>query len=303
MPILIKNTTKLNQKFPDEQSCRDFIEFIRWRNKPVCPRCKSQDTWKYDDRITIKCAKCKRQFNVKTGTVFADSRISLKQWFLAFVYVGTQKGVTAAFLARELEITRASAWYLKQKIMKMIKSKTYKPLMDGIIEVDEVYITVEAKKPGVSYKRGRGSERQARFFGMLERGADIRIFHVENTERATLEPIIRANVKKGAAIMSDEWGAYNKLNKWYNHNVVVHGDKEYAREGGIHVNTLEGAWSHLKRKIRGIHQFMTRKYVDRYCAEFSFWYNNRKNSTHTRFFNLLSLIEQEVTYKDVRNAA
>ena len=50
--------------------------------------------------------------------------------------------------------------------------------------------------------------------------------------------------------MSDEWRAYTKLDMDYEHSIVKHKIKEYVR-GNVHTNTIEGAWSHLKRSMMG----------------------------------------------------
>ena len=48
-------------------------------------------------------------------------------------------------------------------------------------------------------------------FGMLERQGDIMTRIVENVRRATLEPHILANVKKGSTVSTDELKSYAKL--------------------------------------------------------------------------------------------
>jgi hypothetical protein len=56
---------------------------------------------------------------------------------------------------------------------------------------------------------------------------------------------------------------------------VKHSDKEYAREGGITTNTVEGYFSVFKRGMKGTYQHCSSDHLHRYLAEFDFRYNNR----------------------------
>jgi transposase-like protein len=84
--------------------------------------------------------------------------------------------------------------------------------------------------------------------GILERGGNLIAQVVQNTQQNTIEPIIKANVKKGSDIYTDEWHAYKDLCKWYNHQITNHSIKQYVN-GNATTNSIEGFWSHLKRGI------------------------------------------------------
>lgn len=66
------------KQFPDEESCRKYLEKRRWDNTPVCPHCgNAQKIYRYKNGKTFKCAHCKKQFTVKTGTIYENSNIPL----------------------------------------------------------------------------------------------------------------------------------------------------------------------------------------------------------------------------------
>lgn len=71
--------------------------------------------------------------------------------------------------------------------------------------------------------------------------------------------------------MTDEWFAYRRLYVRYTHEFVRHHNKEYVC-GEIHTNTLEGAWSHLKRSIMGTYNRPSKQHLDKYCTEFQLQY-------------------------------
>jgi transposase-like protein len=269
------------ERFPDENSCRLYLEKKLWNNKPVCPHCESQrKIYRYANNRLFKCADCNRQFQVTTGTIYENSNLPLRKWFLAMYLISThKKGMSSVQLAKSLGITQKSAWYLAHKIRYMLQYNQKPKKLSKVVEVDETY--VGGRKRG-SYYRGRSVKHKTPVFGMLQRGGELIIMPVPDTKRKTLEPIILKHVEKGSKIMSDEWWAYKHLHKHYTHETVLHGAREYAR-GKTHVNGLEGAWSLLKRSIRGIYHRPSRKHLEKYCAEFQFKYNSRQNDENQRF--------------------
>jgi hypothetical protein len=63
------------------------------------------------------------------------------------------------------------------------------------------------------------------------------------------EPIIKEMVEKGAIVVTDEWGAYNGLDKNFTHEVLKHNEGEFVNTNNFHTNSVEGFWSLLKRGI------------------------------------------------------
>jgi hypothetical protein len=103
----------------------------------------------------------------------------------------------------------------------------------------------------------------------------VRSFHIEGTSAADIVPIIKANVAKETAMMTDEGGHYFTLGDHFaSHESVSHKADEYVR-GNVHTNTVEGFYSVFKRGMKGIYQHCSERHLHRYVAEFDFRYNNR----------------------------
>jgi transposase-like protein len=136
----VSTIIRFYEKFRDEQVCRDYLEEARWGDEIVCPHCGSYKTYKFTNGRLFKCGDCKKQFTVRVGTIFEDSKISLQKWFLA-VYLATslKKGVSSVQLSKYLGITQKTAWFMLQRIRYAIKSGTYDNL-DGKVEIDETYV-------------------------------------------------------------------------------------------------------------------------------------------------------------------
>jgi transposase-like protein len=114
----------------------------------------------------------------------------------------------------------------------------------------------------------------------VERGGQVRTFHVDDVRAATLLPIVKANISKEARVMTDDAATYyNKLDGFAGHDAVNHSAKEYVRYSSgpivIHTNTAEGFFSVFKRGMKGVYQHCSEKHLHRYLAEFDFRYSNR----------------------------
>ena len=92
-------------------------------------------------------------------------------------------------------------------------------------------------------------------------------------------PIVRANIAKESAMMTDESGIYRRLGgEFASHDFVTHSKDEYVRYEGekrIYTNTVEGYYSIFKRGMKGVYQHCAEYYLHRYLAEFDFRYTNR----------------------------
>jgi hypothetical protein len=114
---------------------------------------------------------------------------------------------------------------------------------------------------------------------LVHRGGSARSFHVAGQAIGDLLPMIRANLDRESAVMTDAASWYKNLKVEVGftgaHETVNHKAKEYVRPGGIHSNTVEGYFSVFKRGMRGVYQHCREKHLHRYLAEFDFRYSNR----------------------------
>jgi transposase-like protein len=139
------------------------------------------------------------------------------------------------------------------------------------VEIDETYI---GRKEGKPKARG-GYQHKRAVLSLVERGGEVRSFHVDQAIKAEVVPIIRENIAKEAALITDESKLYNKIGKEFStHETVEHSAYEYVR-GEVHTNTIEGYFSIFKRGFKGIYQHCGEQHLHRYLAEYDFRYNNR----------------------------
>jgi transposase-like protein len=270
-----------NPIFTDEIKAREWLEARIWPNGSVCPHCGNAD----QTRITgmhgkvhraglYQCNECREQFTVTVGTVFERSKIPLTKWLAAlFLLCCSKKGMSTHQIHRMLGISYKSTWFMTHRLREAMRSGDLAPMggIGSIVEADETFI---GRKEGSIKRRGHGHKNAVLSLVDRESG-QVRSFHVDSVSAAALVPIVKANVAKETAMMTDEWSGYFSLGKHFaSHESVSHKAEEYAR-GAVHTNTVEGYYSIFKRGMKGVYQHCGEKHLHRYVAEFDFRYNNR----------------------------
>jgi len=269
----------------DEEVAVEFFERMRWGKHPTCVWCESSDVYTMRDaktgernrRFLWRCRTCKKQYTVRIGTVYEETRLDLHHWAYAFWRASTsKKGVAALEIKRHCQISYKSALFLMNRIrFAMAPDQVSAPKLKGIVEVDETYV---GGKPriGDGKVHRRGGADKAPVFTAVQRNGEKRSRVVADVRAETLKSAIAEVVDKGARIMSDEHPAYNDLEPRYKggHDTVRHSAKEYAR-GDVNTNTVESSFALLKRGIHGIYHNVSRQYLHRYLWQADFLWNNR----------------------------
>ena len=144
------NITSVFYQFPDQESCIAHLEKVRWADDPHCPHCGSTHVARKDDAGRIgrwNCHDCKSSFNVLSDTIFEKTKIPLQKWFLGIaLIVNAKKSLSSCQLARDLDMTQQSAWFMQQRIRAEMASKQGEILLQGIIEADETYLGGKPRK-------------------------------------------------------------------------------------------------------------------------------------------------------------
>ncbi|MFT3796570.1 IS1595 family transposase [Flavobacterium sp.] len=291
----VKSVFDLLQAFPTEQSCIEHLEQIRWANGVVSPFDKTSKVYK--TKAGYQCKNTGKNFNVKTNTIFDNTKLPLQKWFLAiFIVTSHKKGISSLQLGRDLDITQKSAWFMLQRVRNCFGIENDNQL-NNEVEVDETFIggSNENRHSSKKVSGGQGGANHAAVMGMVERDGKLNAMTIEDRTKKTLTREIIAAINKTATIYTDEHVGYKSLKKVYDHGVVKHKAHEYVN-GRIHTNTIEGFWSLLKRGIFGIYHFTSKKHLQMYVDEFVFRYNTREITTNTRFNLMLSNMENRLTY-------
>lgn len=298
-----KSVIELVKAFPDEQTCINHLEQLRWNGNVVSPFDEASKVYKCAGN-KYKCKNTGKYFNVRTATLFDNTKIELQTWFVAiYLITGHKKGISSLQLAKDLNVTQKTAWFMAQRIRNCFGIENNHDL-DNEVEADESFIGGKNKNRHASKKvensQGRSVKDKTPVLGMVERNGKLVAKAIANTQSETLTPEIINVVKQSATIYTDEWMGYNSLQRIYDHAFIKHNQGEYVN-GRVHTNTIENFWSLLKRGIIGIYHFTSKKHLQKYVDEFVFRYNTRDNSECARFNLLLAHSTNKLTYKMLIN--
>lgn len=274
-----------DKHFHDERAAYAYVEARIWPNGPVCPHCGNADATRIklmagnSTRIGVRqCNECRKPFTVKVGTVFKSSHVPLRLWLQAIhLLCSSKKGISSNQLHRILGVTLKTAWFMSHRIREAMRDGSLAPIggAGSIVEIDETVIGRQEGAPSPAHFKGWVHRNIV--LTLVERGGTARSWHVDGTTIGTLMPIIRANVARETAVMTDQASWYKNLNKdgeFASHETVDHSKEEYAR-GRVSTNTVEGYYSIFKRGMKGVYQHCGERHLHRYLAEFDFRYSNR----------------------------
>jgi len=302
MTTQFKSLLQVLDYFKSEETCISYLANSRWGDTPCCPHCGNVGAYVTNRGFKCKAKECHKKFTVTTGTIFENTKISLRIWFAAmYLCTAHKKGVSSLQLCRDLNITQKTAWFLLHRIREMLNYNNVDQL-DGTVEVDETYIggkhrNKHAKARKLLNEKGTGAINKTPVVAMLQRDGSIVTIVTPLANGEAIKPFIYKHVKPGSTVITDGFGAYKGLDAHYTHEVVMHSENEYVREGNIHTNTLEGFWSQLKRGIIGTFHQVSPKHLHRYCHEFGYKYNTRKESDVARFEDVFTKVNNvRLTY-------
>ncbi|WP_428245528.1 IS1595 family transposase [Ferrovibrio sp.] len=311
-------TDLTNPIFTDETAARLHLERIRWPNGVViCPYCGVVGNAKALGGKSMGCGwyhcpDCRKKFTVRVGTVYERSHIPLHKWVLAtHLLCASKKGMSAHQLHRMLGVTYKSAWFMAHRIRESMIETPTGPLGGSgkTVEVDETFLGQQghefSNEKGWQQKRGYGDMKK--IVTLVERGGKARSIKVENLRLPEIQRVLRENLARESALMTDEAHHYTRIGKIFqSHETVQHSKKEYAR-GKVSTNTVEGFFSIFKRGMRGVYQQCGENHLHRYLVEFDFRYNNRASleisDSERRDLALLGAEGKRLTYRRTNGAA
>lgn len=275
---------QLNDLFPTDDDCKNYLVARRWPDGVHCPRCGNVDVYPVTNRpFHWQCTKCAKaggyRFSVLVGTIFQNTNKPLRDWFkVIHLMLVSKKGMSA------LQIQRMMGFGSYETALSMCNRiraglSEHKPdKLAGIVEVDETYIGGKDKnwdkRSGGTGGSGSG---KIGVVGAVSRKGNVVARVIETYDTDTLTDFIRETVSNKVSLLAtDDMGAYRNLGEEFPHDFVRHSNKEYV-VGAVHTNTIEGFWSLIKRGVVGTFHKVSAKYMPLYVAEFQFRYNNRDN--------------------------
>jgi transposase-like protein len=300
--------------FTFPENCLEYLVSRRWPNGVACPECGSKAVYFDSSRNGWECKTRhpRRKFTLKTGTIFEDSPLGLDKWLPAVWMIANMKnGVSSHELARSLNVTQKTAWFMLQRIRLAMQDADTGGKLGGEVEVDETFIGGKARNMHASKKRRLGISQsrsmigKVAVMGLLQRhgeGSKVRTRVVATRRKHELEQTIGEHVTPGSTIYTDALRSYDRMAaRGYVHHVIDHA--EAYVDGQIHTNGMENYWSLLKRAIKGTYVSVEPFHLFRYLDEQAFRFNERTLTDAERFsLAITGIVGKRLTYQGLIGA-
>lgn len=294
--------------FHSEQACLDYLERLRWPKEFICPGCGVVGVPLKTSRNRLVCQSCKHQASVTAGTIFDKTRTPLKVWLAAAWYITNQKqGVSALGLQRVLGLgSYQTAWAMLHRFRRAM-IRPGRDLLNGLVEVDEIYIAIGDKAQPASLKERKYHTTKSLVVVAVEMREPkgfgrIRLRRIVDTSESQVIPFVKDVVQAGATVHTDGSAAYQNLkDEGYLHQRSV----MYGSETPAHISMpgVHRVAALIHRWLLGTHQGAIQPAkLDHYLDEFVFRFNRRKSSSRGMlFYRLLeqAVVTPPVTYRDV----
>jgi transposase-like protein len=209
----------------DEAKCYQTVRELRWKEGLKCAWCNSPKVVKNGHtKATPECQKycCQnfgRYFDDLTNTIFSGHHQPLSIWILCLYFMGLN--LSNRQIAKELDLCVSDVREMTTQLREWIAAKRPEVYFEGEVEFDEVYVVAghkgnpeEVKKE--SSRKEKSTQRRQRkrdirekeklpAFGMIQRNGELFINMLQNVQQNVIGPIIKAVIKPGTLIYTDEY--------------------------------------------------------------------------------------------------
>jgi len=284
------------QRFPDEESCIDYLRRLRIDNGLTCKKCSGNEFYWKKDRLMFECKKCKSRTSIRTGTIFENSNISLHLWFKTIHLISsTRKTFSASEIQRQLGYNNyETVWEVLHKIRWAMGERDKKYQLDNFLEIDEGFFKVVNKEISKEQleekqKRGRGSLKNLKVLVLVESApteviderykhkpkrkcGHLKMILMEDLKADTINPVIQTSVKKGSHVITDEYKGYTKLKEIMDHQGINTSGMKEVHKTFPWVHTAIG---NAKKILGGLHHSVGKEYLQSYLNEYCYKFNRR----------------------------
>lgn len=284
-------------RFPDEQACLDYLLDVRWGEDRKRFRCLHEDhggvkcgsrDFKETPEGRLRCIKCHAFISAKAGTLFQDSKLTLRQWFMAMWVMAYRRwGMNTLEVQRLLGIEsyRIALAFL-HKVRRAMSGENSKPLRGKVLKIMKIPIELSGSAAWVllvrqdlyevSIQKKNQEESYEKPFPPF-----VRLRHLSH-EDAPILPLVtewtkqelkkRKAVKRKIVVWTEEDFADESWSQNYDHRVAVPASNEHRNNFSDAQLVVDWLRKWLSEKYRS---HVKTSYLQSYLDEFAFWCNRQ----------------------------
>jgi hypothetical protein len=284
------NIFSFTAHFGSEEACRNHFKAERDKIGVVCKRCGHTHHYWIKSQWSYECKKCRSRTSLRSGTIMQSSNLPFLVWYKTmFLLSATKKGFSSKEIQRQLGLKRYEpVWAMVHKLRKAMGKRDERYILEGMIEMDEGYFTIEAGEyEHNTQKAGRGSKTKSNVMIMAESTVleDIETGKIERQCRYFKAKVLENHKSNGVdetikecvndedvIVFSDKSTSYVNIADFVDIHITEKSDKETTKETlrWVHI-----AISNAKRNFTGTYYKIKRKYLQLYLNEFVYKLNRR----------------------------
>ena len=284
------NIFSFTANFDSEKSCRNHFKEERDKIGVVCRRCSHTKHYWIKSQWSYECKKCRSRTSLRSGTIMQSSNLSFLIWYKTmFLLTATKKGFSSKEIQRQLGLKRYEpVWAMVHKLRKAMGQRDDRYTLEGMIEMDEGYFTIEAsEREHKIQKAGRGSKTKSNVMIMAESTVleDLDTGKVERQCRYFKAKVLEDHKADGTdktfeysiddeqtIVFTDKSTSYVNIADYVEIHITEKSNEQTTKE------TLK--WVHIvisnaKRNFVGNYHKIKKKYLQLYLNEFVYKLNRR----------------------------
>ncbi len=277
-------------EFSSEEACRNHFKEERDKIGVICKKCSHTEHYWIKSQWSYECKKCRSRTSLRSGTIMQSSNLSFLIWYKTmFLLTATKKGFSSKEIQRQLGLKRYEpVWSMVHKLRKAMGNRDDRYTLEGMIEMDEGYFTIEASEhEHQTQKAGRGSKTKSNVMIMAESTLleDLDTGKVERQCRYFKAKVLEDHQAIGAdevlknaianektIVFTDQSTSYVNIADYVEIHMSEKSNETTTKETlkWVHI-----AISNAKRNFAGNYHKIKRKYLQLYLNEFVYKLNRR----------------------------
>lgn len=239
----------LNQ-IPSEAKIRKELRQIIFGKNLRCPWCQTRQVKSSDNRYW--CRKCRKHFNLFTGTWLSGMKLNLRTWY-ALLWCWTQK--IPVLQSRRLCHVGEEAVRYWFRVFRL-HLPAFESILETQVQMDEAYF----KTLSLILAKQVGTRKLAH-----------QMIFKNSVNKTEIAEFLFQSVAPNTRLQTDGGGMYKAIDQWWpvRHKVDIHRKFQFGL-----TSEIEGMFGNLRTFIRRMYHHTTPEYLPEYVNEFCYRFSS-----------------------------